>query len=152
MLVNLIMPSNRQKKNTWLKKQRDIALFEVYQRVLKSRRFSNQRDAINFVRKSAAPRFYISAHAAVVYVNSMSAGRKLPKLNLSSRRRIEEIYRRYMNLRMQEPYAHMSTYRICQIVVEQTAPEFYIGYDLASKVICRERNLRNSYYARRLAL
>lgn len=146
------MQSARQRKNTWLKKQRDRALFDSYRTALSGRTFVNQREAVDYVRTAPAPRFYISAQAASVYVNMITVGRPLPRLNPSSKRRIKEIYRRYSELRSSEKYAGFSTFGICQIIVEQPAPEYYIGYELASKIICRELNRHNDNIARRLAL
>ena len=146
------MHYERQKKNTWLKKQRDRALFDSYRTALENRHFVSQHEAVDYIRRSPAPRFYISAQAAAVYINLMNSGKPLAGLNLSSRRRIREIYNRYRIMKASERYAGMSTFRICQIIVEEPAPEFYIGYELARKIICRETDLHNERMARRKAL
>lgn len=141
-------------KDIYLKQQRNRDLFSCYQEALKQHTFKTQRNAVDYVRVCKAPRFYISAHSAAEYINDLIAGRFIGNVNASSLRRINEIYKRYKELRSQDAYKNASVISICREIVLQPAPEFYIGYDLASKVICRElkcHNNRMAKYARKLS-
>lgn len=140
---------DRTRKNTWLKRQRDCALFEAYRSALAGRSFTSQREAVDYVRMQPAPRFYISAHAAASYINAILSGREIKGLNSSSRRRLDELMRRFTAIRENPKFSGSSVYSLCQRIVEEPAPEFYVGYELASKVICRETMMHNERVARR---
>ncbi len=139
----------RNIKDTWLKRRRDRDLFEKYACALSSKTFKTQKEAVDYVRLHPAPRFYISAQAASAYINALLSGNSVDGLSSSSLRRLKELYRRFNEMRKEDNAKRMSVFSLCQIIVEQDAPEFYIGYDHASKIICRESSKHNDRMARR---
>lgn len=127
-------------RNTELKRLRDRALYHVYLKGLEEGRFSSMTEAVNFARLSPAPRFYISARAAALYINRLEAGDDLEELSEQSRRRIGVLHDSYQLYRSASP-EEISCEHIMEILVEHPAPDFFIGYEAAKKIILRERRL-----------
>lgn len=134
-------------KNTELRRERDAALFRSYIAALENNDFRLQRDAVNFVRTHAAPKFFVSPTVCAVFMCRMMKGRSLGNINFLARKKFEELFRRFIELRSLDAYSSVTT--ICERLVEQPAPEFYIGYDLARSVINREMRRHHDTVAQR---
>lgn len=123
-------------RSTELKQQRDAALFEAYKDALETKSFRFQRDAVNWARTHQAPRFFVSPIVCALFMSKMEKGLYIQGINASSRRKYDELFRRFRQQKNASPSS--STISICEQIVEQTAPEFYIGYVLARTIINRE--------------
>ena len=124
-------------KDTELKRARDRALYDAYKSALKEREFRNQDEAIAYVCQHASPRFWISPENLAAEISRILQGRPTVARGPHSRRRIAVLYERYQARRMGCPA--MPRIAICEILVEEQAPEFYISRDFARQVINRHR-------------
>lgn len=123
-------------KNVDLKKQRDCDLYDVYRRGLQEGRFDTVRAAADYVRKQSAPRFYISAREACRLVARIEAGKPL-RINPTSLRRIFVIYARFRDYMRRYPESPKC--EAFENIVCEPAPEFYIGWEMAKKIILNKR-------------
>lgn len=124
-------------KDTELKEKRDKDLYCVYRRGLECGQFLTMRDAAEFVRKQPAPQFYISSREAMKHVSSIESGISLIHLNSESRKRIWTLYDRLVAYRAENP--SKSPLEAMEIITAQPAPEFYIGAEMARKILQKER-------------
>lgn len=127
-------------KNTELKEQRDLALFDAYRHALETTNFRYQQDAVNWVRTHAAPKFYVSPAVCAKFMSEMMKGKHLEGINALAKKKFIELFRRFMNRIADTPSA--SIISICEQIVEEPAPEFYIGYDIARKAISKGLKLQ----------
>ena len=125
-------------KDTELKRQRDRALYEAYIKGLEEGRFASMRDAAEFVRQQPAPQFYISPREASLQIGRIEARISLIGLNSLSRRKIWDLYDRYVLYLRQHPDTSLTRERILEILVEEPAPQFYIGAEMARKILQQE--------------
>ncbi len=137
-------------KDTELKRTRDRDFYRTYVDCLQTCRFKNRYEAVDHVRKHSSPCFYISPKVLSNYIGIILRGDILPQLNSSGKRRLKELYKRYRDYITMHPNTNLSRERICEILVEEKAPEFYIGRSLAFQILSRERKkaikeLQNRY-------
>ena len=125
-------------RDSRLREQRDEDLYRVYVKGLEEGRFDNVSQAAEYVLTQPAPRFYISEFKANAYFGLIKAGVSLIGLNSSSRRRIWCLWHRYNDYVSRHPGTHLSRERILSILVEQPAPEFYLGHQHARKILKKE--------------
>lgn len=125
------------KKDIELKAQRDRDLYCVYCRCLRECDFASMRDAADYVRKQPASQFYISSREAMRHIVNINMGYSLEHLNPLAKKRILLIYERYMKYRREHPESTPG--ESIEIVVEQPAPEFYIGAEMSRKILQKER-------------
>lgn len=132
-------------KDTELKEARDRDLFLCYQKALKEKDFRNQWEAIEYVRKCPAPRFYISSKVCSLLIGRIFAGKRLERMHPLAYRRIQHLAKMYKELVGGElgkkglPREH-----ICELLVDMPAPEFYVSNIYASRIINREIRRHNS--------
>lgn len=127
-------------KDTELKRARDRALFRAYKKGLANNSFSNMQEAAEYARKQESPEFFICARTASLLIGRIMSHNSLADLNSYSRRRVWELYARYVEYLQAHPDCTMTRERILEELVEEPAPEFYIGGVLAKKIIYRELN------------
>lgn len=112
---------------------RNDDLMRVYHELIDSADFISlpqiYREAVN--RPSA--RFWVSEERAAIVISSMMKGNKLLNMRPNKREMFEEIYRRAMILRQEQP--SLSVYDIAFNVVRQPAPKFYMTPGYAKVVI-----------------
>lgn len=126
-------------KNMDLKRARDRDLYLAFRKALVERGFNSMRDAARHVCSSPAPRFYIEPKRASDLVGLILANVSLINLNDSSRRMAWQLYRNYQAWVKEHPDSHLSRERIIEILVDEPAPEFYVGPQMARKIIYKER-------------
>lgn len=126
-----------------MKEIRDHALYLAYRTVLANNDFSTQREAIQAAIKSQAPQFFLPSKALSLHIGRMKRG--LPPQNPSSStgRKLEELYRRYLNFLVTNPDTNLRHYEICEMLIEQPAPEFYISAETAKRIIRKEGKKHN---------
>ena len=140
-------------KDTELKGIRDRDLFLAYQKALKEHSFQNQWEAIEYVRKSPAPRFYISSKVCSLLLGKLFAGQRLEQMHPLSYRRIKHLEKMYKNYVSGEVGKKgLSRERVCEILVDMPAPEFYISNLWATRIINKEITRHNNERLRRNAI
>lgn len=137
-------------KDTELKEARDRDLFSCYQKALKENDFQNQWEAIEFVRKSPAPRFYISSKVCAILLGKLFAGKRLERMHPLAYRRLLQLAKMYKTLVAGDAgMKGLSRERVCEILVDMPAPEFYINNIYASRIINKEIRRHNEGRGRR---
>lgn len=134
-------------RDMMLRKRRDFELFLAYQRALKENDFSDQREAVDYVRKHEAPRWFVSKEHCAAVISSWLRGKEFFKMRRNKERKFRALYDLYQKLKQQFPYCTMSHLDFCAALVEMPAPEWYIDHQLASRIITEQMNLRNEHVA-----
>lgn len=101
---------------------RAVDLIRVYTSYIEKCDFVSLKDVYQVVAESPAPRFYVTAKRASIVIAQMQQG--LSCGNPLKDEMYREIYRRCLKLRKQHPKWTM--YQLCEVVVQQPAPKFYI--------------------------
>lgn len=128
------------KRSTYLRKQRDIALFESYSKAIQEHDFANQKEAFDYVRKHAAPRFFSSNMFCESMITKMLNGQPTGLKNPQAVRKYNELFRRYKQ--KAEQYPEKTIREICAIIVDEPAPEFYLNRRITQWIIAREKKER----------
>jgi hypothetical protein len=130
-----------------LRERRDQALFLAYQNALKENEFSDQRQAVDYVRKNEAPRWFVSKEFCAAVISSWLRGKEFCKMRINKRRKFLALYDIYQKLKDEFPYSAMSHLELCGVIVEMPAPEWFIDRQLASRIIAEQISLRNEQIA-----
>lgn len=136
-------------RDTMLRQQRDFALFHSYQQALKERNFNSQKEAIDYVLASPAPQWFVSREFCAAVISSRIRGRDHYKMSKTKRRKFDALLALYQQKRQEFPYCGYCHLDLCEAIVEMPAPEWYLGYEVASRIICRQIKIRNERVARR---
>ena len=135
-------------KDTDLRRQRDKAIFDAYNKALVEQGFQTQSEAVEYVRTHPAPRFYISVDFCVTVISRLAAG-KHPGVSGKQRiRKFRELYRRYLIETDKPENKGRPLWEICGKIVDQQAPEFYLNFRATSEIINRQREKRQEKLAR----
>ena len=129
-------------KDTSLRMQRDEALFEAYTRALRERNFASQSEAINFVRRGPAPRFFIDGNFCTIVIGRMRRGKPTGLKGEQRKRKFYDLYRLFLQEKAKPGNESLPVREICSRIVEMPAPEFYLNYRAASGIIARQRELK----------
>ena len=127
------------KRDNSLREQRDRELYETYVKGLRTITFENTEQAIEWARNQSAPRFFISPKALVNYIGAIRKGTTPSNMYSWNKKKIEVLYQMYLDYMRDNPDCTLSTELICEELVEQPAPCFFIGKECALKSIRRER-------------
>ena len=128
------------KKTTYLREQRDIALFNTYTKAIEEFDFANQYEAYDYVRKHPAPRFFVSPFFCESMMLKMLAGKPTGLRNPQTVRKYDELFRRYKS--MQERHPELTLRDICERIIDEPAPEYYLNRRITQWIIARERKKR----------
>ncbi len=134
-------------KNTELKRLRDAALYREYVKGLEEGRFASMCEAAVYVVRRPAPRFYISAKEASNRISKFIAGGTRADSNSPSHRRISLLYERYQAYLSEYPGCRLSREAILEVLVQEAAPEFFIGWEAARQILRKEVNKRRRIWA-----
>lgn len=126
-------------KDTELKNKRDKDLYDEYRECLRHHSFPSMAAAADYARKRMAPEYYISARAASLLIGRLEKGLSISNLNSNSRKRIKEIYGRYLDYRTQHPECKLSREAILEEIVEQPASEFFVSASRAYHIVMERR-------------
>lgn len=132
-----------------LRERRDRELFRSYQKALQENDFVDQRQAVDFVRKHEAPRWFVSKEFCAAVISSWLRGKEFCRMRENKRRKFEALYGIYLSLRNEFPYSAMNLLELCATIVEMPAPEWFIDYQSASRIINEQMALRNEQMANR---
>lgn len=136
-------------KDTELKRKRDRDLYATYVRCLGERGFSSTDEAADYARMQQAPQFYISARSASLTIGRIMAHCSLIGMNATSRKRIWTLYDRYKAYLADHPGCTLSREVILEEIIDGTAPEYYISFDSARRIIINERRKARRQKTRR---
>lgn len=100
-----------------------------------------QKEAERKVVAHRAECFYIQGHAAYSVLRKVFYGEtdEIPVCNANSRRMYEEIYRRVLAKSLSPEYEGLGLRELCDIVVEEEAPEFYMSPASFRHILSMER-------------
>lgn len=133
------------------KSEMSMALYNSYLRILESGECASQAEAVNLARKSEAPHFFSSAKSCMEIISKMlkrqptglRAPEKIKKYQMIFKRLAIYIYEN------PEKASTMSLFQLCETVISQPAPEYYVCFNTAKQVILKERARRREEAARR---
>jgi hypothetical protein len=127
------------KKDTQLYEQKVSEMLAVYRKVAPD--CFSQKQALERVVRHPASRFYIQAHTAYNKLRHVFNGysTELMADKECDKRMYEEIYKRVLELANNPENYGMSLNKLCEIVVEQPAPEFYMSPSTFRLLLSRER-------------
>ena len=135
---------------TMLREERDAALFEAYCAAIKECSFKTHKEAVDYVRFSPAPKWFLSADNCAAEISRMIRGMK-PLVNRSARiKKYSDLLKAYKKACADPENESCCHYAICEKLVEQPAPQWYLGFKHASDIIMRERIKHNERLAKRL--
>lgn len=140
-------------KDTELKEARDRDLFVCYQKALRENNFQDQWEAIEYVRRCPAPRFYISSKSCSLLLGKIFAGKRLERMHPLAYKRIRhlaDMYKTYVS--GENGKKGLSRERICEILVDMPAPEFFVSHLYATRIITKEIRKHNQKMERRSAV
>lgn len=126
-------------RDTELREERDHALYLTYLRGLREEHFKNMHEAADWCRHQPAPKFYLSSKSLVNYIKMINRGKSLNRLHSTTRRKVYKLYNMYQKYMEEHPDNTDPRERICEILVDEPAPEFYMGHDLTLLALQRER-------------
>lgn len=106
--------------------------------------------AVDYARLHEAPRFYIEGEFCLMVINRMRAGKPMGVTGEARVRKFRELYSRFLAEKERLGGKNVSTLQICNIIVEQPAPEFYISNRSARAIIKEQRELQCREMLRRL--
>lgn len=140
-------------KDTELKEARDRDLFMCYQKALRENNFQDQWEAIEYVRRCPAPRFYISSKSCSLLLGKIFAGKRLERMHplaYKRIRRLADMYKTYVS--GENGMKGLSRERVCEVIVDMPAPEFYVSHLYATRIITKEMRKHNQQMERRCAV
>ena len=137
-------------KDTELKRERDREVSSTYVRGLEEQQFSDLTEAAEWVQSQQASKFYISSKALVNYIGAIENGKIPPRMYYYNDLKIRVLHVRDMQYLIDHPDHGLSKERICEILVEEPAPQFYISKDYIRIIIQRERVKRRDALAERM--
>lgn len=133
-------------RDTELKRMRDSALYRVFVRGLEEGRFRTLREAAEYCRRQPAPEFFISAREASLHIGKIISGVSLINLNDWSRRKVWDLYGMYTTWLLEHPGTVLTRERILEELVCLPAPHFYLGVEMALKILKREGKKRRKLW------
>ena len=127
------------KKDAQLYEQKVNEMLSVYRKVAPD--CFSQKQALRRVVEHPASRFFIQGHTAYNKLRHLFNGysSELPVEKECDKRMYEEIYRRVIEMAQQPEHYGKSLSQLCEMVVEQPAPEFYMQPEAFRHILYRER-------------
>ena len=132
-----------------LRERRDLELFRAYQKALKEHDFVDQRQAVDYVRKHEAPRWFVSREFCAAVISSWLRGKEYCKMRRNKERKFKAIYEIYLRLKNEFPYCALNHLELCGAIVDMPAPEWYLDHQMASRIISEQMAIRNEQIANR---
>lgn len=127
-------------RDTELRQERNEAVYEMYLKGLRTQHFRSMDEAADWVRSQPAPKFYISSRSLVNYIGAIALGKEPKNLHKTTKEKVSILYAMYREFIETNPDCRMPREHICEILVDQPAPKFFISHDYALLIILKERN------------
>lgn len=138
-------------KDTELRQRRDKALYEVYKQGLENGCFLTLEEALDYLLRQPAPCFFLDSTRLSVYFGQIEANISLIKMHSSSRRRVWCLYDRYVAFRKENPHNDIARAQLCEILVAEPAPEFFLSRRAIRQVIQQQVKEEQKSLQRKLA-
>ena len=138
-------------QNTELKIERDRELYLTYLRGLEDERFDDLTQAAEWVQSQPASKFYITSKALANYIGAIQNGKTPPRMYYYNELKIRVLYERYLDFIESHPNHGMSREKICDMLVEEPAPQFYISQDYIRIIIQRERTKKRDHLIKKFS-
>lgn len=122
--------------------KRDREIMARYAQIVESESCKTQTEALTRVVNSPSSRFWVTPECVAKVLAKLHKGGDLSKMTACKRRMYTELYRRFLDKRELAEFKDMSLSRICEIIVEEQAPEFYLLPDTAMDIFIAERDKR----------
>lgn len=119
-------------------RERNADLMRAFREQLALARFIVMPEIFELVAESPASRFWVSEERAAIVISAMAAGKPLPRMRSNKREMFEEIYRRFLIERKENP--KKSVYELVTKIVNQPAPKFYLTPRTVGEFIYRIKN------------
>lgn len=119
-------------------RQRNDDLMRAFREQLALTSFVVMPEIFELVAESPAARFWVSEERAAIVISAMLAGKPLPRMRSNKREMFEEIYRRFLIERENNP--KKSVYELVTKIVNQPAPKFYLTPRTVGEFIYRIKN------------
>lgn len=130
----------RVSRDVELRRERDADLYNTYLRGLRTQSFSNIDEAFEWCRQQPARKYYISAKSLVNYLTMIFNGKSLGKLHATTREKVFALYEKYME---HSAYSiGLPRIQICEEIVSEPAPKFYLTTRAVKECIRNERRRR----------
>lgn len=137
-------------RDTDLKRRRDRALYRAYVKVIEAHDVSSLRQAADIARRQTAPEYFLSSREASLLIGKIQSFVSLADIHTHSRGRIWEIYSKYLDHLSDNPGCTATRENVLDEIVEKTASCFFMGVEMARKIILRERRRRRKEWQERL--
>lgn len=121
--------------------KRNEDLHRAYKEVVNSGKYNNIIDCIKESLTLPASKFWISSENAARIISRMEKGDNLQNISPLRKEMFLELHKRFLEEKVRHPESK-SVYKICEIIIEQPAPRFYIGLQRGIKIIKQERSKR----------
>ena len=127
------------KKSTQLLRFRDRDFFRRYSRLLKESKSVN--DALMLTISGGAEKYYIEPESLSKIIYRINSGDKLLNMKPHKREMCFRLYNLYLEEKSRKEKSTVS--RICSVIVEFSAPSFYIKHETARRIInkCLKNNI-----------
>lgn len=119
------------------KRERNDDLMRAYTRQIADMRHISSADLYFKVVNTPSERFWVSPRRAAVVISSIIKGKSLDDMGAMKKEMFLEIYKRVLALKQEAPRAGI--YELCKVIVEQSAPKFYLTPESAKVIVCRIR-------------
>lgn len=119
-------------------RERNADLMRAYRHHLALANFIVMPEIFELVASSPASRFWVSEERATIVISAMLAGRPLPRMRENKREMFDEIFRRFLILRRDNPA--MSVFELVSRIVNSPAPKFYLTARSVGEFIYRIKN------------
>lgn len=124
--------------------QRNDDIMNAYHELVTNADFICMPDIYRKVVDMPSKRFWVSEERAAIVISAMMRGESLDNMRPLKREMYNEIYRRVMRLKEDNP--NMPVSQLVATVVEQPAPKFYLTPGSAKVLICK---IRKEWYFQR---
>lgn len=118
--------------------ERSTAFYKAYKKALSSKDVHSHNEALLVAISSPADRFWVSVFQAYRYILLYKKG-VLPSSE-SKRKLVSDLYAEYEKLAKRSMFSGCSTFFIVQFAVGMPAPEYYMSYRTARRIIERIRH------------
>lgn len=136
-------------KDTELRRERDREVYAAYQRCLEEKDCESMKAVAHEVSMMRAPKFYISSKSLANYFRELENGTISKSLHPGTRAKVQELYRRYIRFKKEHPRCELPRERICEILIDEEAPSFYIGEAYIIGILQKERQRHREEMIRR---
>lgn len=126
-------------RNTDLREEKDRELYDLYVQCLREHKYASLKEIADWVRVQPASKFYVSAKSLVNYIGAILYGKKSTKMYELNGEKMNLLYEKYLQFMDENPHCALSRERICEILVDEPAPSFFICRTSCINAINRER-------------